>query len=91
MWERQLRGLGDAFCCGGNHIRGEAFAVLLGYMVMNTIKSAALQLAKVLEHVGSSVVLLEWAERGLLIRYGVICGEQIEGRLYGADDFVGML
>ncbi len=88
VWQKEMRGLGDAINCGRFHVNDEPFAVLLGDTVMDAEVPATKQLLEVYEKYESPVVLLEEVERSRVSRYGVIDGKEIEDGVYKVDDFV---
>jgi UTP--glucose-1-phosphate uridylyltransferase len=88
IWQKEMRGLGDAINCGRFHVNDEPFAVLLGDTVMDAEVPATKQLLEVYEKYESPVVLLEEVERSRVSRYGVIDGKEIGGGVYKVDDFV---
>ena len=88
IWQKELKGLGDAVYCARHHVNDEPFVVLLGDTVVDAQVPAAQQLLQVYERYQESVVLLEEVEPSLVSRYGVIDGKEIEPDLYLVEDFV---
>ena len=88
VWQKEMKGLGDAIYCGRFHVNDEPFAVLLGDTVMDSARPAIGQLTEVYERYGESVVLLEEVARERVSRYGVIDGKEIEDGLFLVRDFV---
>ena len=88
VWQKQMKGLGDAIYCARHHVNDEPFAVLLGDTLMDAAKPAIQQLTEVFDRKGTPVVLVEQVEREKVSRYGVIDGRQIEQGLYEVNDFV---
>ena len=88
VWQKELKGLGDAVYCARHHVNDEPFVVLLGDTVVDAQVPAAQQLLQVYERYHESVVLLEEVESSLVSRYGVIAGKEIEPDLYLVEDFV---
>jgi UTP--glucose-1-phosphate uridylyltransferase len=88
VWQKEMRGLGDAVYCARHHVQEEPFLVLLGDTVMDAETPAAKQLLEVFERLGEPAVLLEEVEPSRVSNYGVIDGEEIEGGLYLVKDFV---
>ncbi len=88
VWQKELRGLGDAVACAKNHVENEPFAVLLGDTVVESGEPVTKQLARVFDRYQESVVALEEVpmERGS--RYGVIDGQQISDDSFLVRDFV---
>lgn len=88
VWQRQMKGLGDAIYCARHHVNDEPFAVLLGDTLMDSAKPAIKQLTEVFDRKESPVVLVEQVELEKVSRYGVIDARQIEPGLYEVNDFV---
>jgi UTP--glucose-1-phosphate uridylyltransferase len=88
VWQKEMKGLGDAIYCARHHVNNEPFAVLLGDTVIDAPKPAVGQLLAAFEKVHNPVVLLEEVERSKVSRYGVIDGQQEEEGLYRVRDFV---
>ncbi|UCG56402.1 MAG: UTP--glucose-1-phosphate uridylyltransferase GalU [Phycisphaerales bacterium] len=88
VWQKQMKGLGDAVYCARHHVQEEPFAVLLGDTVIDADKPATKQLVESFERLGDPLVLLEEVEPSRVSRYGVIDGEEIEPGVYKIRDFV---
>jgi UTP--glucose-1-phosphate uridylyltransferase len=88
VWQKELRGLGDAVSCARHHVGGEPFAVLLGDTLVNSPRPVTAQLAEVFDRYGESVVALEEVEESKLRRYGVISGSAIADGVYLIRDFI---
>lgn len=89
VWQKELRGLGDAVLCARDHVGNEPFAVLLGDTVMDGIrKPVTRQLMDVFDRYQESVVAVEAVERSKVSRYGVIKGTPVTDDLYLLQDFV---
>lgn len=89
VWQKELRGLGDAVLCARDHVGNEPFAVLLGDTVMDGgRKPVTRQLLDVFERYQESVVAVEEVERAKVSRYGVIKGTSVTEKLYLLEDFV---
>lgn len=88
VWQKEMRGLGDAVYCARHHVKDEAFVVLLGDTLIDSAAPAAGQLAQSYERVEQPVVLVEQVERSRVSLYGVIDGDLIEGGVYRVHDFV---
>ncbi len=88
VWQKEMKGLGDAIYCGRFHVNDEPFAVLLGDTLMDSAVPATKQLLDVYEQYENPVVLLEEVERSRVSRYGVIDGAEISTGVYKVDDFV---
>lgn len=88
VWQKEMKGLGDAIYCARHHVNNEPFAVLLGDTVIDSPTPAIGQLLESYEKVHNPVVLLEEVDRAKVSRYGVIDGCEEEAGLYRVRDFV---
>jgi UTP--glucose-1-phosphate uridylyltransferase len=88
VWQKHLRGLGDAISCARHHVGDEPFAVLLGDTVVTSPRPVTAQLVEVYDRYGESVVALEEVDESIVSRYGVIDGKAIEDGVYLIRDFV---
>ena len=88
VWQKELKGLGDAVLCARDHVGNEPFAVLLGDTVMDGPRPIIRQLMDVFDRYREPVVAVEAVERAKVSRYGVIKGRRIDNGLYRVDDFV---
>lgn len=88
IWQKEMKGLGDAIYCARHHVNGEPFAVLLGDTVIDSATPAVGQLLESYQKVHNPVVLLEEVDRARVSRYGVIDGQEEEPGLYRVRDFV---
>lgn len=88
VWQKEMKGLGDAVYCARHHVNDEPFVILLGDTVIDAPSPAAGQLIDVYNLHNKSVVLLEEVERQKVTRYGVIDGSEVEPGVYKVSDFV---
>jgi UTP--glucose-1-phosphate uridylyltransferase len=88
VWQKQMRGLGDAVYCARHHIHDEPFVVLLGDTLIDATKPAALQLVELHEDLQEPIVLVEEVEPKKVGLYGVIDGDEIRPGVYRIRDFV---
>jgi len=88
VWQKQLRGLGDAVLHARDHVGNEPFAVMLGDTIIEAERSVTRQLMEVFERYHDPVVALEEVERSKVSRYGVIAGREIEDGLFLVHDFI---
>ena len=88
VWQKEMRGLGDAVNCARYHIHDEPFVILLGDTVIDAAKPAARQLVELHEELGQPVILLEEVEPEKVSLYGVIDGQEIRPGVYRIRDFV---
>ena len=87
VWQREMKGLGDAVYCARHHVNDEPFAVLLGDTVVDAPLPAVGQLLAAFERFQEPVVLLEEVAPERVNRYGVIAGKEIEEGLFLISDF----
>jgi UTP--glucose-1-phosphate uridylyltransferase len=88
VWQKEMKGLGDAIFCARHHVQDEPFVVLLGDTLMDADKPAAKQLLELFERLPEPAVLLEEVDSSRVSRYGVIDGEESEPGVYLVKDFV---
>jgi UTP--glucose-1-phosphate uridylyltransferase len=88
VWQKELRGLGDAVYCARQHVGSEPFAVLLGDTLLDSPRPVTRQLMEVYDRYQESVVALEEVDRSKVGRYGVIAGKAVSQNLYLVEDFV---
>jgi len=90
VWQKELKGLGDAVACARSHIGNEPFALLLGDTILHSDSGRPVtrQLIDVYNQKNTSVVSLEEVPKEKVSRYGVMAGEQEDGRLYRVRDFI---
>jgi UTP--glucose-1-phosphate uridylyltransferase len=89
IWQKEMNGLGDAIRLAKYHVNNEPFAILLGdTLVKSETEPVTLQLIRVFEKYGSSVVALEEVHPEMIHRYGVINGSKIDKNLYKAADWI---
>lgn len=88
VWQKEMKGLGDAIYCARHHVQDEPFVVLLGDTIIDGTAPAAGQLQQLYEQRQGSVVLVEEVERSRVSRYGVIDGEQVEPHIWLVKNIV---
>ena len=88
VWQKEMKGLGDAIYCARHHVQDEPFVVLLGDTVIDSADPAARQLIELFERVKGPIVLLEQVEQDRISRYGVIKGSETEPGVYRVSDIV---
>ncbi|MDP6523910.1 MAG: UTP--glucose-1-phosphate uridylyltransferase GalU [Kiritimatiellia bacterium] len=88
IWQKELRGLGDAVACARHHVGGEPFAVLLGDTLVESGEPVTKQLLGAFERYQESVVALEEVPMEKVSRYGVIDGQEISDDIFLIRDFV---
>jgi len=88
VWQKELKGLGNAISYARDHVGTEPFVVLLGDAILDSPTPVARQLMEVYERYHEPVVALEQVEREKVSRYGVIDGKLVADRVYLVEDFV---
>jgi UTP--glucose-1-phosphate uridylyltransferase len=88
VWQKEMRGLGDAVYCARHHIHEEPFVILLGDTVIDSAKPAARQMVDLYEELQQPIILLEQVEPKKVSLYGVIDGEEVRPGVYRIRDFV---
>ena len=90
IWQKEMKGLGDAVAHARSHVGNEPFALLLGDTILrsDTDVPVTRQLIDVYNEKNASVVSLEEVPADKVSRYGVMDGTQEADRLYRVNDFV---
>ncbi len=88
VWQRELKGLGDAVYCARHHVGDEPFAVLLGDTLVDSPEPVTRQLIRIFDRYQESVVALENVERAKVSRYGIMDGRELDGRVFLVRDFI---
>ena len=90
VWQKEMRGLGDAVYCARNHIGSEPFAVLLGDTILDSASDVPVtgQLLEVCERYGGGVVALEEVAWDRVSRYGVADGYELRPGVLELRDLV---
>lgn len=90
IWQKELKGLGDAVKYGKFHVNNEPFAILLGDTLIESNNKIPVtrQLMEVFNEYNRSVVALEEVDPAVVSRYGVIDGKDIGNYTYVVKDFI---
>lgn len=88
IWQKEMRGLGDAILHAKYHVNDEPFAVLLGDTVIKAKKPATKQLIEIYEQYGKSVLGLEQVEKKKVSRYGIISANKIQPKVLAINDII---
>jgi len=88
VWQKELKGLGNAVSYARDHVGSEPFVVLLGDAILDSPTPVARQLMEVYERYGEPVVALEQVALEKVSRYGVIDGKNVTDDIYLVEDFV---
>ena len=88
IWQKELRGLGDAVYHARHHVGREPFLLLLGDTLIQSEIPLAKRLIEIHDRYGETVVALESVDPAKVERYGVIGGHAIQDGLYLIDRLV---
>jgi len=92
VWQKELRGLGDAVMYGRSFVGNEPFALLLGDTLLGTNdelgRPILKQLIEICERFQESVVALESVDPAKVERYGIGGGEEIENGVIKLDQLI---
>lgn len=90
IWQKEMKGLGDAVAHARSYVGNEPFALLLGDTILrsDTDVPVTRQLIDVYNEKNASVVSLEEVPAEKVSRYGVMDGTQEADRLYRVNDFI---
>ena len=86
--QKELNGLGDAIGYGRQHVGNEAFAVLLGDTIIDSIIPVTQQLIDLYEQYNQSVVAVEEVPKELVFRYGVIGGKKLTNTIWQVTEMI---
>ena len=86
--QKELHGLGDAIACARNHIGDEAFAVLLGDTVVDSVIPVTQQLMDVYDQFHSSVIAVETVPQDKVDRYGIVVGNMVGDKICSVTELV---
>lgn len=88
VWQKELKGLGDAVSYARCHIGNEPFALLLGDTLVQADAPVTRKLADAFDRYQESIVALEQVAPEKVSRYGVVAGRDISDGLFLVNDFV---
>jgi len=89
IWQKEMRGLGDAIKLARFHVNNEPFAILLGDTLMDGWGvPVTKQLIEVYEKYTSPVIALEEVKPERVSRYGVIDGKPVTKTVYQANNWI---
>jgi UTP--glucose-1-phosphate uridylyltransferase len=88
VWQKEMRGLGDAVYCARHHVHDEPFVVLLGDTLIDAPKPAARQLVELYDELQAPIILVEQVEPRRVHLYGIIDGDEIRPNVYRIRDFI---
>ncbi|MDA7872294.1 UTP--glucose-1-phosphate uridylyltransferase GalU [Akkermansiaceae bacterium] len=90
VWQKKLKGLGDAVRHARNHVGNEPFALLLGDTVLESYSEIPVtrQLMDIYDQYQGSVVALEQVPESKVSQYGIIEGAEIAPSIYQVNDSI---
>ena len=90
VWQKELNGLGDAIKYAKYHVNNEPFAILLGDTLIESYNNIPVikQLVDVFNRHHDSVVALEEVDPGLVSRYGIVGGVEMEKDVFRINKFI---
>jgi UTP--glucose-1-phosphate uridylyltransferase len=88
VWQKELKGLGDAVGYAQDHVGREPFLLLLGDTLIRSKTPLVRRLIELYDRYQESVVALESVDPAKVDRYGVIGGSRIAPDLYLIDDLI---
>ena len=86
--QKELNGLGDAIYHARFHCGNEAFAVLLGDTVINSVIPVTQQLIDAYDQYHQCVIAVERVPRNKVSRYGIVGGNQMNDRIMQLTELV---
>lgn len=89
IYQKEMKGLGDAILHAKYHIGNEPFAVLLGDTIVESPNGPVTkQLVDVYNKYQNSVVALQEVPWEIVSRYGVVDGVEVEDNIWKAKSFI---
>ena len=90
VWQREMRGLGDAVYCARHHVGDEPFAVLLGDTIIEADNGVPVtrQLADLHDRFGAPTIALQAVPPDRVSRYGIAKGRALDNGVLEIDDLV---
>ena len=86
--QKETNGLGDAIYYAKQHVGNEAFAVLLGDTIIDSIIPVTQQLIDIYDQYRQSVVAVETVPEDKVYRYGIISGNKMSERIWNISHMV---
>ena len=86
--QKELNGLGDAIYHARFHCGNEAFAVLLGDTVINSVIPVTQQLIDAYEQYHQCIIAVEQVPRDKVSRYGIVGGKPVNDRILQISELV---
>jgi UTP--glucose-1-phosphate uridylyltransferase len=88
VWQKELRGLGDAVIHARHHVNNEPFVLLLGDTLIQSTVPVVPRLVALYEHYNETVVALEQVEACKIERYGIVGGRALGDGVFMIDRLV---
>ena len=89
IYQKEMKGLGDAILHAKYHVGNEPFAVLLGDTIVESEDGIVTkQLVDAYNKYGSSAVALQEVPWDIVSRYGIVDGTEVEPNIYKAKSFI---
>jgi UTP--glucose-1-phosphate uridylyltransferase len=88
VWQKELKGLGDAVGYARDHVGREPFLLLLGDTLIRSKVPLARRLIELYDRYQESVVALESVDPAKVDRYGIIGGSRIAPDLFLIDALI---
>lgn len=88
VWQKELRGLGDAVSYARNHVGNEPFLLLLGDTLIQAERSQTRRLIEVYNRYHETVVALEEVPRDKVSLYGVIGGRPLDDGVHLIEQLI---
>jgi len=86
--QKEFKGLGDAIYYARLHTGNEAFAVLLGDTIINSVIPVTQQLIDIYEQFRNTIIACEIVPKEAVSRYGIIAGTKISDKIWEVSDLV---
>ena len=88
VWQKEMKGLGDAVACARDHVGNEPFLLLLGDTLIRSQTPLIRRLMELHDRYQESVVALEKVDPSKVHLYGVVAGKSLGQDLYLIEDLV---
>jgi UTP--glucose-1-phosphate uridylyltransferase len=88
VWQKELRGLGDAVSYARDHVGNEPFLLLLGDTLIQSGQSLTRRLVELHARFNETVVALEEVPEDKVHLYGVIGGKRIDDGLHLINELI---
>jgi UTP--glucose-1-phosphate uridylyltransferase len=86
--QKETNGLGDAIYYAKQHVGNDAFAILLGDTIIDSIIPVTQKLIDIYDQYRQSVVAVETVPEDKVSRYGIISGKKISDRIWNISNMI---